>query len=534
MKIPAFKKLLVGMVSLVATGNVFGVTLPNLVSYDFLTNYATISNLGGIKMFNSTEATNAGFFAYNLKNTNYFPNYSPIVIAGSTVSGVNGIYGLYSSNFSADLPRMIWTNSLNNGKIIYANDPGVNTDGYGIIIETGTNDASFLYIGAAIDGTSIPYTPWAAFTAPGSDVLTELITTNIVITGYTVLSPTNFNFTLINTNLVVDPLRGDDAFANRTNRVPFATIAAAYAVATNGDTVELMPYVYTEGTPITTPTNVTLLAEGATIANGFTFTDNCFVRGYPKFTSAPHFKMTNNIKASFEIAKATGASGDGIDVDSGAGLMQFYNMDNGSYWDACVLDKLSSNAVVEFYNCRMYSVYEAGHQGIVQGSHALTWYLDDTGGGKVRLYQGSLTVLNATNTIFTGPYGNNNSCLSIINKNSHTNIGNASLEIYGTVITHGTTNAGVEITAITNSLNVPIYGYYTESKIGDSLSSPSVTNTFNMLSLISVPSISITNAPTLGLSNAAPGGFSVGVTVPSRWFKVTNNGASFLIPGYIP
>jgi hypothetical protein len=46
--------------------------------------------------------------------------------------------------------------------------------------------------------------------------------------------------------------------------------------------------------------------------------------------------------------------------------------------------------------------------------------------------------------------------------------------------------------------------------------------------------ITLTNAPTLTLTNAAPAGYVLGTTAPSVWFKVTNAGTAYLIPGFTP
>ena len=51
---------------------------------------------------------------------------------------------------------------------------------------------------------------------------------------------------------------------------------------------------------------------------------------------------------------------------------------------------------------------------------------------------------------------------------------------------------------------------------------------------ITAPTITLTNAPTLMTTNAAPAGFVLGVSLPSVWFAVTNAGVKYLIPGFTP
>lgn len=50
---------------------------------------------------------------------------------------------------------------------------------------------------------------------------------------------------------------------------------------------------------------------------------------------------------------------------------------------------------------------------------------------------------------------------------------------------------------------------------------------------LQVRTISTTNI-TFFTTNAAPAGFVVGTTVPAVWFRVTNSGTPYLIPGYTP
>lgn len=61
-----------------------------------------------------------------------------------------------------------------------------------------------------------------------------------------------------------------------------------------------------------------------------------------------------------------------------------------------------------------------------------------------------------------------------------------------------------------------------------------LTSNLTLLGGALVKNLTVTNGPTLGLTNVAPAGLAIGVTLPVRWFPITNAGAVYLVPGYAP
>lgn len=180
---------------------------------------------------------------------------------------------------------------------------------------------------------------------------------------------------------------------------PFATIAAAAAAAASGDVIRLGPGSYTPASsPLTMPAGVSLIGSGLDVT---TINVNKLIGGLGN-TNFSNFTLigSNGIggTASGSVLTVTNVRSDGTNDcvtplgGSGSGTIRFFNcLLTGSY-DAINIAGSNSGWLVEGYNSNII-LTGPGTTGITRGIACNI--------GKVRWFDGSITVTGNANTVET-------------------------------------------------------------------------------------------------------------------------------------
>jgi hypothetical protein len=81
---------------------------------------------------------------------------------------------------------------------------------------------------------------------------------------------------------------------------------------------------------------------------------------------------------------------------------------------------------------------------------------------------------------------------------------------------------------IGHNLDLPTAGTHSYFSFGDVVTGSVATKEATFGGTVTLTNLILT------VTNAPPAGFVIGVTVPTMWFRVTNNATTYLIPGYAP
>lgn len=474
--------------------------------------------------------------------TNSANNALQIWVKGATTNAINGLYTQDMTNSGSHVAT--WTNA-GTSYFIYLNDPNI---GPGLFIEHNPG-GQLLY-----DTAYPPFQTWD--NADGTGTVTSTFGTNYTTNVFQVLAYSNYVFAASSyqSNVVVDPIMGNDTLATLTN-FPYKTFhAAIQSTNLNGaGTITLAAGFYTETGTVSLPTNVMVNGNGAvfTAANfvlnansGCTVQDITITNGN---LSVPSTFCTNVV---FKNIYAHGSI-DGLYFFN-LGTVDCYNCDFGGSgggagfnggWDGIAVFGSTNWSRLRLFNCS--STCNQGNTLNATGMHSLIW--NPNRGGKLQIFGGSYTIINPTNVAYSGVTIQGNASLMIGGINGDTVFSNASVEIYGASFNHGTTNVGAQAPAIYNAAGIPIQGTWydntnaTTQYGSNNLSVLVVTNNLVVGGTISGNGAGLTNVQANsdgygGQSNVSGGtNFTIflgtnGATAPKKvYIALTNNFVANLI-----
>lgn len=413
--------------------------------------------------------------------TNSVYSDASFTVTGASLPDVDGTYYKLWTNFSGGLWHGVWTNSSAGGYFMYLNDVAGGT-GVAWVIETSTNDVAPPYGGATdtAKGPTIPLSPFEEISGP-AELLTIGVSSVLVGVPEQIVTVTNAIWAPYpTTNIFVNNVIGDDTYANRSNGVPFATIPVALLAARSNDVVRCEPGFYRSDTRGYISNGVTLVAYGCTIATPLTVLGGATLLGGNHSISILYNATNSLLNTITRDVKVEGLA-DGIQIDNANGLMQWWNCDFGSQWDACIINASSTNSIMSFHNTRLWCINRNSPQAVPWGFHSIGWNMGTTEGGKLSLNNVLIENIGSTNVTFTNPTDPSNANAGIIinpDTLGVTTHGMASLELNNVTIVSGSTNAGVVVNAISNVLNIPITGFYQDVKAGADRTKTNVSSTF--------------------------------------------------------
>lgn len=409
----------------------------------------------------SLNATNSSIVPYAFTYTNLNDNTNSLTVAGSTFPDSTKINGIYAREWTnSGNGQSVFTNSTSTN-IIYFNDPGVNIGGVYAVIEGVTNDPNWATgAGYYIPVQANPTTPNTWVEANGSDVLVVTYSPLNTTTNFNVLSQSNvsdFFYATQTTNMtiIVDPIKGNDLFAQNDPGIPCKTLYAAgrSPFLTNGGTIECRGFVAApnDTNAIDIPPYVTLNANhmrfygygsvgsasspvgqmAIRISSGDVINDLVMTNGNillnPNYTGKGYTNIVVNRSYIHGSIDSFYLNIDGSDLLT----LTCNQCDTGSAWDGFRVIGGTTNSVVVMNQCSCSAIKTTGNPQLysdlgMHGFHALGFL------GKSIINGGYYTALGGTNI------SNNDIAIS----------GGTNTEIYGPTCYIGTTTASVAATYV--------------------------------------------------------------------------------------
>lgn len=421
-----------------------------------------------------------------LYSSNFTTLNTPLVISGSSLANVNGTYTFAYTNVGAGtfgFDLVVWTNSTATW-IIAANDP--DAPGFlSSVIEPSLGGVNVPYIGS-LNSDFLPHT-FTVNTGPPADVITVTYATNIIRTPFVYSKVAGSLFSVPNTNVLVDPV-GSDLYGAK-GLVSFASLAGSVA-AGQSNIIIVTSFDYTAGSDINLPRGTRVVGNHSSL-NGTIMNITNFNQIYDITTDVqPTVNITNVLSKSIMDVHVEDTT-DYMVINNVAGFLQYLNPRIEGTWDGLIIDSSNTNSFIQMNN-PLFKLEQDRLTGVTWGMHGVGYKVSSTTGSRVQIVGGVISVLNSTNTTFSGTEIQGNACIYVGQKSGTSGNGNASIELYGTALIHGSTNAGASTHAISNVVNVPIHGMYFDVIPGADSTKPVVSAQMHSFDGIRTPVIVVT------------------------------------------